>query len=164
MNNTLPSAAHTHKQFTFWMDSHVIKQTRAVQTAGSGHPSKTSCTVSLAPARSPRDTRVTDGATEELWVRGGGEHKSVTGWKMSRWKVKLGDGDTESKKNRKQKWRWCERESERRKGVINNLIILDAEITFDPTGLQVRKKQTEALGKHMVSVYPLHMSAGHTCR
>lgn len=85
------------------MDGHVIKQTWAEQTAGSGHPSKTSCTVSPAPARSPRDSGVTDGGPDELWVGGGGtgEVESVTGWEMSRWKVKLEDRETAEQTEKK---------------------------------------------------------------
>lgn len=54
-------------QFAFLLDSQT-KQTQAKQTAGSGQPSKTSCTVSLAPACSPRDSGVTDGGMDKLWM------------------------------------------------------------------------------------------------
>ncbi len=66
------------------MDSRVIKQPRAEQTAGSGHPSKTSCTVSPAPACSPGDSGVTDGGTDELWVGGRGEGVSLNPWQAER--------------------------------------------------------------------------------
>lgn len=75
------------------MDSRLIKQTWGEETAGSGHLSETSCTVSLAPACTPQDSRVTDEGMNEPQLgegTGGGEHESQANREMSRWKVKLG--------------------------------------------------------------------------
>lgn len=76
---------------------------------------------------------------------------------------KARETDRVGEKNEK-RGRWRARERLRRKGAIIPLLILDAEMTFDPAGPQVREKQTECLGKHMGSIYPLHMSKLHRCR
>lgn len=59
-------------------------KTGGEQTAGSGHPSKTSCTVSPAPAPlasgQPSDGWRDGGAVGRgVGGGGGGEHESVTG-------------------------------------------------------------------------------------
>lgn len=74
--------------------------------------------------------------------------------------------EKQTEKNEK-RGRGCVRGRQRRKGVrrvIIPLLFLDAEMTFDPIGPQVRKKQAESFGKHMDSIYPLHMSIAHRCR
>lgn len=73
-------------------------------------------------------------------------------------------GQIDRKQEKYKKWGWCVRVKERRKAVITELFILDAEITFDPMRPQVRKKQAESLSKHMDSIYLLRMSPVHRCR
>lgn len=80
--------------------------------------------------------------------RGGGERESVAGWK-----VKLGDKETTSGERK-----------ENEDGVIIELLILDAGVTFDLTRLQVSKKQTKSLSKHMDWIYLLPVSTAHRCR
>lgn len=102
----------------------------------------------------------------ELWV----------GWGRRRWAwisdrlrdVKI-EGKIRGQKDRtwEKKGICCMRERQRGKKsdeLFILLLILDAEMTHETTGPQVRKKQIESLGKHMVSIYPLHMSTVHRCR
>lgn len=74
---------HTQKQFKRTVRS--SNKTQAVIPGALVQSSR------LLP-RSPRDSGVTVGGTQELWVGGGGEHESVTAWDMSRRKAKEGTG------------------------------------------------------------------------
>lgn len=159
MNNMLPSAALTTNLPFKWTimssDKHELSRQQGVVT----HPRPLVQSAQLLPAR----LRTAEWRMEgwrSCVSGGGGELESVTGCKMSRRRVKSGDGERKSLENRhKTGEEKMVRERERLRRLFSCWFW-----TFDPTGPQVRNKQAESLGKHMDSIYSLHMRAVHRCR